>query len=466
MSNAAPEPLKIIVCDDDDLIRMSVIEHLSGEGFTTIACAHGEQCLDALATNTVDAVMLDLHMPVLDGLGVLRALKDAGSRVPVLVLTSDTNIDSAIAATKLGAAAYLRKPFDPREVTLQLQRVLDMDRMSDEVAYLRARQRHYGQMVGASPPMLAVYDMLRRLEGVDAPTVLVHGESGTGKELVAQAIHDRGPRRTGPFVEIDCASLPDTLIESELFGHERGAFTDARQQKRGLFEVARGGTVFLDEIGEMPITTQAKLLRVLETRKMRRVGGTTDIAIDIGIVAATNRDLAKEADAGTFRRDLYYRLAVIPIALPPLRARTGDIAPLVMHFLDHFKKRIPGPLDKVAPDTLRALQDYNWPGNVRELKNVVERMVTLYRDEPELTVACLPPEVRFARPEPVTVKGGGRFILPPEGVDLDAVEHDFVVQALERTKGNQTAASKLLGLSRFALRNRIEKFGLKATTET
>ncbi len=337
MRNVTPEPLRIIVCDDDDLIRDAVVDHLSGDGFATIACAHGEQCLEALAANTVDAVLLDMQMPVLDGLGVLRAMKDAGSRVPVLVLTADTSIDSAIAATKLGAAAYLRKPFDPREVTLALRRVLDVDRMTDEVTYLRQRQRQYGQMVGASPAMLAVYDMLQRLEGVDAPTVLVHGESGTGKELVAQAIHDRGPRKGGPFVEIDCASLPETLIESELFGHERGAFTDARQQKRGLFEVARGGTVFLDEIGEMPLTTQAKLLRVLETRKMRRVGGTTDIAIDIGIIAATNRDLAKESEAGRFRRDLFYRLAVIPIALPPLRARTGDIAPLVMHFLEHFK---------------------------------------------------------------------------------------------------------------------------------
>ena len=457
----------VIVCDDDDLIRGAIIDHLTGDGMRTTACANGEECLDALRTSAPDAITLDLDMPVLGGLDVLRKMREEGIRVPVIVLTAAVSIDSAIAATQLGAVAYLKKPFDPREVTLQLQRVFASERMSGEVSYLRDRQRQqYGQMVGASGAMRTVYDVLGRLEGVDAPTVLVQGESGTGKELVAQAIHDGGPRSRAPFVEIDCASLPESLIESELFGHERGAFTDARQQKRGLFEVAKGGTIFLDEIGEMPLATQAKLLRVLETRKMKRVGGTSDIAIDAGVVAATNRDLAKESEAGRFRRDLYYRLAVIPVVLPPLRERVGDVPLLVMHFLQHFKKRIPGSLERVEPGVMEALESYPWPGNVRELKNVIERIAMLYRDEPEVRFAHLPPEVRFAKREaPVSVPAGSWCRLPAEGVDLDAVEHSFVVQALERTKGNQTAAAKLLGLSRFALRNRIEKFGLRQPAE-
>jgi len=458
-----PPSTRIIVCDDDDMIRWSLAEHLTSEGFAVEAVANGQECLDAALARMPDAILLDINMPVMDGLTCLRKLRESGAMVPVIVLTANGGVDSAIEATQLGAAAYLPKPFDLREVMVQLRRVLERERLSDEVRYLRDRQRaRYADMVGESPPMRAVFDMLARLEGVDAPTVLILGESGTGKELVAQAIHARGPRRDGPYVEIDCASLPETLIESELFGHERGAFTDARATKRGLFEVARGGTVLLDEIGELPLGTQAKLLRVLENRRIRRVGGVVDVAIDAGIIAATNRDLAKDAEAGRFRRDLYYRLAVIPIELPPLRQRSSDIPALVAHFLEHFGRRIPGTLDGISPAALEAMAGYAWPGNVRELKNVMERIATLYRDEPRIELAHLPAEVRFAkRTAPMPTPTGNRFPLPPEGVDLEAVEHGLVVQALERTAGNQTAAAKLLGISRFALRNRIEKFGLK-----
>jgi transcriptional regulator with PAS, ATPase and Fis domain len=340
---------------------------------------------------------------------------------------------------------------------------LNSERLAQEVSYLRERERsRYGDLIGDSPAMLAVFETLRRLEGVDAPTVLITGESGTGKELVAQAIHQRGPRREAPFVAIDCASLPETLIESELFGHERGAFTDARLQKRGLFEVARGGTVFLDEIGEMPVGTQSKLLRALENRRIKRVGGVSEIQFDAGIVAATNRDLAKEVQAGRFRSDLYYRLAVILIDLPPLRQRAGDVAKLVGHFLEQLTKRIPGLLDGVSAPALEAMNRYSWPGNVREVKNVMERIATLYREDTQIELAHLPPEIKFAAPtQVVTTSGSSRFVLPPEGVDLDAVERDFVIQALERTESNQTAAAKLLGISRYALRNRMEKYGLK-----
>ncbi len=454
---------RIVICDDEELIRWSLGEHLTAEGFEVGLAQNGEECLKQAMETAPDLIILDLKMPVLDGLGCLRKMREHGLDLPVIVLTAFGAIETAIEATQLGAAAYLIKPFDLREVTLQIQRTLSNERLSHEVSYLREKERaRYGNLVGDSAAMRSVFEMLRRLEGIDGPTVLITGESGTGKELVALAIHNQGPRKDAPFVEIDCASLPETLIESELFGHERGAFTDARQQKRGLFEVARGGTVFLDEIGEMPITTQAKLLRALESRRVKRVGGVTDIQIDAGIIAATNRDLAKEVENGRFRRDLFYRLAVIPIELPPLRARGGDVAQLVAHFLEVFTKRIPGQLKGVSAPAMEALTRYAWPGNVREVKNVMERIVTLFRDEPQIELAHLPPEIRFAAPQQVvTTTGSSRFVLPPEGVDLDAVERDFVVQALERTENNQTAAAKLLGLSRYALRNRMEKYGLK-----
>ncbi len=460
---ANPPLARVIVCDDEELIRWPLSEHLQGEGYEVEAFANGEACLNSVLAHAPDALIMDLSMPVMDGLTCLRKLRDAGLRFPVIMMTAHGAIESAIEATRLGASAYVAKPFDLRDMTLQLERALDGARLSDEVRYFRDRERfRYGNIIGDSSAMRTVYQLLERLEAIDAPTVLISGESGTGKELVAQAIHARGPRRDGPFVEIDCASLPETLIESELFAHERGAFTDARQQKRGLLEVARGGTIFLDEIGELPITTQAKLLRTLETRRVKRVGGIVDIPIDAGVVAATNRDLAREVESGRFRGDLYYRLAVIPIDLPPLRTRTGDVPPLTQHFLEYFKKRIPGRLAGISPDAMAALTRYRWPGNIRELKNVLERLVTFYRDDAQIELAELPAEIRAAAPTAGQADTNGVFFaLPPDGVDVEAVEKSFVVQALERTSGNQTAAAKLLGLSRYALRNRVDKFGLR-----
>jgi DNA-binding NtrC family response regulator len=380
---------------------------------------------------------------------------------PVIVITAHGAVDTAIEATRLGAVAYLTKPFDLREVSFKLSQAIEADRLATEVRYLRDRRRaDYRSIIGESGPMQGVFDTLRRLEGVDAPTVLVTGESGTGKELVAQAIHSNGPRKDGPFVEIDCASLPETLIESEIFGHERGAFTDARQMKRGLFEVAHSGTIFLDEIGEMSLGTQAKFLRALENRRFKRVGGVVDIPLEAGIVAATHRDLAVEVEKGRFRQDLYYRLAVIPILMPSLRQRPSDIPILVSHFLDHFRRRIPSKLEGIEPEALGALQRYPWPGNVRELRNIIERIVTLHREETQVRLIHLPSEVRYAGKVEVQTRPGS-FILPDQGCHLEEVEKSLLVQALERVKGNQTQAAKLLGITRYALRYRMEKFGLK-----
>ena len=480
---------RVLVCDDEELIRWSVSEHLRAEGYAVTVVKNGLECLEEVTRSAPDVVLLDLRMPVMDGMTCLRRMREAGLSVPVVVLTAHGAVDTAIEATQLGATAYLSKPFDLREVSLKLKGAIASDQLAEEVRYLRGkRQAHYGAILGDSPAMQRVFDTLRRLEGLDVPTVLVTGESGTGKELIAQAIHQLGPRKDAPFVEIDCASLPETLIESELFGHERGSFTDARQMKRGLFEVARGGTIFLDEIGEMSPATQAKLLRALESRRFKRVGGVADLPLEAGIVAATNRDLAVEVEQGRFRQDLFYRLAIIPIALPPLRERTGDVGLLAAHFFEHFRKRVGGRVESFEALALEALGRYPWPGNVRELRNVVERLVTLHRGEAQVRFDHLPNEIRLARggPEagrsaesvkPLSVSGPGGataasasgpallhggYVLPATGVNLEEVERSLITQALERTHGNQTAAAKLLGITRYALRYRLEKFEMKA----
>jgi two-component system response regulator AtoC len=315
----------------------------------------------------------------------------------------------------------------------------------------------YGRLLGESPAMRRLYETLGRLEEVDAPTVLLIGESGTGKDLIAQSIHERGPRRRGPFMEVDCTSLPEQLIESELFGHEKGSFTDARATKRGMFEVARGGTIFLDEIGEMALATQAKLLRALENRKFRRVGGVATIPLDAGIVAATNRDLGGEVQKGRFREDLFFRLNVIRIDVPPLRERREDLPLLVDHFVQRFNQDFRREIKGVSEEALDLMQRYRWPGNVRELRNVVERIVIL---EPTDVIQArhLPPEIRYS--QGASQATSGPFILPEEGVDLEELERNLIQQALDRTSNNQSASARLLGISRYALRYRMEKHGL------
>jgi transcriptional regulator with PAS, ATPase and Fis domain len=292
--------------------------------------------------------------------------------------------------------------------------------------------------------------------------VLITGESGTGKDLIAQAIHSRGPRRTKPYVEVDCAALPETLIESELFGHEKGSFTDAHAQKRGLFEVAKGGVVFLDEIGEMNLLTQAKLLRALENRRFRRVGGTVDLPLDAAVVAATNRDLQKEVKAGRFREDLYFRLHVVPIEIPPLRQRKEDIAPLVAHMLERTARDLGRPVPQLNNDAFAILERYPWPGNAREVRNVIERLLILRSGNAALRADELPLEVRMGATggDAPGTSPGCPFVLPEGGVDLEAVERGLLEQALVRAHNNQTQAARLLGITRYALRYRLEKHGL------
>ena len=307
--------MRILCCDDEELVRWSVQTHLKKAGHEVDVAADGIAGLEAIDKGAYDVVILDLKMPRMDGLSVLRRLRETHPQLPVVVITAHGAIDSAIEATRLGARAYLSKPFDLRELQLQVERAVEHEELSRTVEAMRDQNlRRYEKLVGVSQSMGRIFDTLERLEKVDAPTVLIQGESGTGKDLIAQAIHSRGPRRTKAYVEVDCAALPDTLIESELFGHEKGSFTDAHQQKRGLFEVAKGGVVFLDEIGEMPLLTQAKLLRALENRRFRRVGGVVDLPLDAAVVAASNRDLQKEVKAGRFREDLYFRISAFKLS--------------------------------------------------------------------------------------------------------------------------------------------------------
>ncbi len=450
----------VLVCDDEELIRWSLTEHLRGEGYEVLEAADGVACLEQVEARAPDLVITDIKMPRLDGLGVLRKLREDGRDVPTIVLTAHGGVDNAIEATRLGASEYLQKPFDLREISLAVSRVLETQRLAGEVHYLRNREAGaYGRILGDSRAMNRLFDTLRKLEDVEAPTVLLIGESGTGKDLIARAIHERGPRKAGPFMEVDCASLPDQLIESELFGHERGSFTDAKTTKRGLFEVARRGTIFLDEIGEMSLGTQAKLLRALENRRFKRVGGLSDLTLDAGVIAATNRDLATEVREGRFREDLYFRLNVIRIDVPSLRERREDIPTLADFFVQRFNGEFSRNIEGISADAVRRLQAWHWPGNVRELRNVMERIVILEgSNQSVIGVDHLPPEIRYGGHTALSSKAP--FTLPPEGVDLEAVERSLLLQAMERTQGNQSAAARLLAISRYALRYRLEKYGM------
>jgi two-component system response regulator AtoC len=460
-------PARILVCDDEELIRWSLVEHLKGLGHHVIDAVDGQDCLDKLADGAPDLLVTDLKMPRVDGLELLRRIREQGLEIPAIVMTAHGDLDAAIESTRLGASAFVNKPFDLREMAFAIEKVLDHHRLRTEVRYLREQQSGtYGRLIGESIAMKRLTQVLEKLSGVQASTVLLTGESGTGKDVVAHAIHERGRRRDGPLMTVDCAGLTETLIESELFGHERGAFTDAKTSKRGMFEAAKGGTLFLDEIGEMSLATQAKLLRALESRRFKHVGGLTDIEFDATVIAASNRDLQKEVAAGRFREDLYFRLAVIRIDVPALRERRDDIPLLVDHFLKRFNEEFRRNVNGVSEAAMQKLQSYSWPGNVRELRNVMERIVLLEAQD-VVELEHLPPEVRFGSSRAVAVPSNEEDIaLPEKGVNLERLERSLLKQALDRTHGNQSAAARLLGISRYALRYRLERLEEEAKKST
>jgi DNA-binding NtrC family response regulator len=443
----------LLIVDDEELVRWSLRERFRREGYAVVEAATAAAALEQVAGG-VDLVLLDYRLPDGDGLAVLRRIKEVSPDTPVILMTAFSTVENAVEAMKHGAYHYLNKPFNLDDVAITVEKALETSRLRREVrAYRSSQSREYGfdAIIGSSSAMTAAKALLVRIANSPASTVLLTGETGTGKDLAAKAIHYNSDRAAKPFVNITCSALPEQLLESELFGHERGAFTDARQQKRGLFETADGGTVFLDEIGEMTAGLQAKLLRFLEEKTFKRIGGLADIRVDVRVVAATHRNLDEEVAAGKFREDLFYRLQVMPVTLPALRERRGDIPLLVNYYVDRYNREFRKRVRGVSPEALAVLEHYRWPGNVRELRNAIERAMLL-TDRDRLAVEDFNTLSRSAV--------AATFRLPPEGVNLEEVERQLVVQALERCSGNQTHAGALLGINRDQVRYRIEKFGL------
>ncbi|MEO7192412.1 MAG: sigma-54 dependent transcriptional regulator [Vicinamibacterales bacterium] len=444
----------VLVIDDEQLIRRSISKRLGVAGYTVLEAEDGKTAIERAAAG-VDLAILDYRLPDLDGLTILKQIRQMDPDVLVILLTAYASVETAVEAMKLGAYHFLNKPFDLEALATMVEQALETTRLRREVRLLRANQAEpysLDRMIGESPELREFKALVKRVATSPASTVLLTGESGTGKDLTAKILHYSSARAGRPFVNITCSALPETLLESELFGHERGAFTDARQQKKGLLEQADGGTVFLDEIGEMTAPLQAKLLRFLEEKAFRRVGGTADVHVDVRVIAATNRTLEDEVRAGRFREDLFYRLNVLPLKLPPLRTHIEDVPSLLGFYVDTFNREFKKNVHGASPATLRLLASYAWPGNVRELRNAIERAMLL------ATGATL---------EPVDFPIAGALgttshpvELPAGGLDLEEAEKTLVLQALERTGWNQTRAAKLLGLNRDQIHYRIEKFKL------
>jgi len=455
------------------MIRWSLGEALRGWGFEPIEAETVSAALAAFEAESPAAVLLDINLPDGSGLDVLRKVRQQQQDAVVIMITANVLVDETIAALRGGAYDFIGKPINLEELHVAIRNGIEANRLRKEVNLFRrerAQQFSFDQIVGDSPTMREMLALAHKVAESEVSSVLLQGESGTGKDLVAKAIHYHSTRSENPFVAINCAAIPGTLIESELFGYEKGAFTDAKARKEGMFEQAEGGTLFLDEIGELELSLQAKLLRVLEEGSFRRVGGLKDLPLDVRVIAASNRDLKTEGEAGRFRADLFYRLSVIQIDIPPLRERGDDIRALAQHYMSNFKSRLRKNIDSIDPEALAAFRAYQWPGNVRELRNVIERAMIL-EDGDEITAKYLPRGLVADSRAGSDGHAGSRpdqIRLPRDGVSLEEVEMSLVRQALEQSRGNQTKAAELLDISRDQLRYRMKKLedvGAVAATE-
>lgn len=480
---------RILIVDDERMVRWTLNEALKGWGYEPIEAGTVMGALSAFETERPAAVLLDINLPDGSGLDVLTQIKQMHSHAVVIMITANVMVEDTLAALRGGAYDFISKPINLNELQVTIRNGLETGKLRKEVTQMRkerSRQFNFEQIIGESPAMKRMMTLARKVAESEASSVLLQGESGTGKDLVAKAIHYGSRRSEGPFVAINCAAIPATLLESELFGYEKGAFTDAKNRKEGMFEQAEGGTIFLDEIGELELGLQAKLLRVLEEGAFRRVGGLRDIPLDVRVIAASNRDLKTESEAGHFRLDLYYRLSVIQIDIPPLRERDTDVLLLSEYYISQFNQKLHKQIRGLSQEVIDIFRNYPWRGNVRELRNVIERVMILEETDyitaqwlprgvigdepiviPVLEVAPLatmaaaeaaaPSSV--AVPAPVSAPASLPFTLPPAGVELEAVEMSLVAQALQRSGGNQTRAAELLGISRDQLRYRLKKLG-------
>ncbi len=465
---------RILVVDDEKLVAWSLGKALSEAGYSVETALSGTEAKKRFENFAPHVVLLDVRLPDANGLELLKEFKEQDDDIIVVMITAFADADSAVRALKDGADDYVGKPFDLENIKHIVKKALEKKRLSQQVDYFRneiRRKYTYDNLVGNSPAMIQVFKMIKVCAETDAKTVLILGESGTGKELVAKSIHFHSARSEAPFVEVNCAAIPENLLENELFGHERGAYTDAGTRHRGIFEAADGGTVFLDEIGDMPLAMQAKILKVIETKKFRRLGGMREVEADVRIIAATNQDLPQMVSRGEFRGDLFFRLNVMNIPLPPLRERKEDIPALVQYFIERLNEEYNRAIEGVSDQALRCLMNYDWPGNVRELRNAVERAMMLEQGKilgvehfsKDIVGAAAIDEAAIRQVQsgdmPSFSPGNGKIILPPEGISLEEVEKELIRQALERYKGNQTKAAKCLRLTRDTLRYRMKKYG-------
>jgi DNA-binding NtrC family response regulator len=459
-------PFTILIVDDERTLARSIKLFLAEQGYETEVAENADKALELLDRLRPDLVFLDVCLPGISGIELLKRIKEFDANVAVIIMTAYGSIEGAVEAVKLGAFDYIKKPVDLDELKLMADRACETSRLRQELSYYRQRETRGLPIKGIIGKCEAIREIIARVQQIaaleDTPPILITGETGTGKGLVARALHSQSRRASRPFIEVNCTALPGTLMEAELFGYERGAFTDAKESKMGLFEAAEGGFLFLDEVGDIELSLQGKLLRAIEEGMVRRVGGLRDRRVDVNIVAATHRDLESEVTAGRFRKDLYYRLAVITIDLPPLRERGEDILILATYFLDKFNAKYGKVVRGFDDRAAHILLEYPWPGNVRELSHVIERGVLWSQGErlaeEQLALATSPQAIPSSPQSPAGLVQGP---LPPEGIDLAAWERSLIEQALKESGGNQTKAAKRLGLSRDTFRYRQKKFGLR-----